>query len=159
MRIKQSIKPIVSLVAFLIGVLLSKVDVYAAVIFSPFAIFLLFHLVLLVVVLRQLVVREVNRSQVIGKGILAVIVWLVPSLVVFSITLSYMIRLANEEFERTPFPIVVTGVTTILYGLVGWGLFRWVRNPDNEGLGIWEKDSRSSLHAHSKPRRLPRTRQ
>ena len=50
-------------------------------------------------------------------------------------------RFGDGEIERTPVAVVVTAVTSVVYALVGWGLFRWVRNPRNEELGTWEKES------------------
>ena len=128
--------------AFSIGVAISQTDIHVALLFSPIAIFCLFHVVLIGVVIHQLAVREENCSQVIGKGILAEVVWLVPSLIVFFIWLGYMFSFIGDEsgIDRSPWAPMVIAATSISYGLVGLGLFRWVRNPANEGLGIWEKE-------------------
>jgi len=126
---------------FSIGLAISPIDLHAAVLFSPFAIFCLFHVVLLGVVIHQLAVREDNRSQVIGKGVLAEVVWLVSSLIVLFIRFGYMMSFIGDEpgISRSPLALVLIGATSVSYGLVGWGLFRWVRNPGNEELGMWER--------------------
>jgi hypothetical protein len=138
---KQSLKPIVALLTFSIGVTLSRTDFYAVVLFSPLAVFFLFHVLLLGLVIHQLAVRENNRSQVIGKALLAVIVWVVPSLLVLLVSLGYMMNF-SEDTKRNGslWAVVAVGATSGCYGLVGAGLFRWVRNPRNEGLGMWARE-------------------
>ena len=141
-HMKRSIKPIVALATFSIGSALSLTDFYPVVLFSPVAIFFLFHVLLLGVVIHGLVVRENNRSQVIGKGILAVIVWLAPSLISFFISLGYIMRFIREGTggHKSSFALVVIAATSVFYGLLGWGLCCWVKSPGNEGLGMWERE-------------------
>jgi hypothetical protein len=143
---KRSIKPIAALLTFSIGVALSLTDFYPIVLFSPVALFFLFHALLLGVVIHQLIVRKDNRRQVVGKGILAVIVWLVPSLMTFFISSEYMWGFLHDEVgsDRSLFALVVIAATSVVYGLAGWGLCRWVKNPRNEVLGFWERGSRSN---------------
>ena len=136
-------KPVVALLTFSIGIAVSQTVLYAAVLFSPVAIFFLFHVLLLVGVVHQLAVREKNRSQVIGKGVLAEVVWLGPSLIVLCITLGYMMSLSRAESltNSSPLALAMIGATSLAYGLIGLGLLRWVRNPGNEELGMWERES------------------
>lgn len=128
--------------AFSNGLAVSEMDIYAAVLFSPVAIFCLFHFLLLKVVIHQLAVRERNRAQVIGKGVLAEVVWLVPTLIVLFIISGYIMSFIDEETgsDNPPLALMVIGASSVCYGLVGCGLFRWVASPDNEGLGIWKNE-------------------
>ena len=127
--------------ALLINLVRSKVDFSDVVLFSPIAIFCLFHFVLLGVVIYQLVVRQKNRAQVIGKGVLAEIVWLVPTLVVLFIIAGYIMRFLDGRSDNSPLAMLVITATSVCYGLAGWGLFRWVASPHNEALGMWERQS------------------
>lgn len=138
---KRSIRPIIARLTWSIGVALSLTDFYPSVLFSPAALFFLFHALLLGVVIHQLIVRKDNRRQVIGKGILAIIIWLVPSLMTFFISWGYMSRFMYGEIglNRSLLPLVVIAATSVVYGLAGWGLCRWVKSPRNEGLGFWER--------------------
>lgn len=90
--------------------------------------------------------REIDRPQVIGKALLAEIVWVVPSLLVLFVTLSSMMKFGSKETETIDSlrALVVNGVTSVCYGLIGLGLVRWVRNPCNEELGMWERERRRS---------------
>lgn len=138
---KQTIKPIVALLTFSIGVAVYLTDLSAAVLFSPIAVFFLFHPLLLGAVVHQLTVRENNRRQVIGKGVLAEVVWLVSAHIVLFISLGYIMSFSREEtgINSLPLALIVVGATSVSYGLFGWRLFRWVRDPRNEELGIWER--------------------
>jgi hypothetical protein len=132
--------------SFQIALDVARDELYFAALWSPVAIFFLFHVWLLAVVIHQLAVREKHsRSQVIGKGVLAGVVWLVPSLIVLFVSLA-AVWSVKRGAAGTPslMALLVFVVTNLLYVLSGWALFRWVKNPENEGLGMWARESFSN---------------
>jgi hypothetical protein len=134
------IKSAVALAAFCVGVVVASVNFYGVVMLSPLVIFIGFPLSIIGIVAHQLIVRKHNRGQVVGKGLVAIIMWSLPSmLAIVSIVYSLLFYMDVVEENKSPLMLGMMVATDMVCVVAGWWLCGWVKNPNNEELGMWER--------------------
>ena len=120
---------IVAFLTFSIGIATTVIiDLPLALLFSLLLLFLI-PLTIIGIVLYQGTYLKKEWRPAIGKGFLAMFLWLFPSKIVVLVNLfSLMDGLHAEPLSReTLMPKLIISSLTISYALVGFGLCCWVR--------------------------------
>ena len=132
------VKAIVASATFSVGAVIASINIHSMVMLSPLVIFLAFPLSIIGIVLHQLIVRKHNRRQVVGKGLIAIIMWSLPSmLAVVSIVYSVLYYMDEVTENSSLLMLSMVVATDVICVVAGWWLCGWVKEPNNEELGMW----------------------